>query len=59
LTCCVATHTRRPWSTPAVGAIGAKRPARLLGWGRNTLTRKLKALRLDPNTPTVEDAEVL
>jgi len=31
--------------------------ARLLGWGRNTLTRKLKALRLDPDIPAVEDAE--
>jgi len=31
--------------------------ARLLGWGRNTLTRKLKELRLDPDTPEVGNAE--
>lgn len=31
--------------------------AHLLGWGRNTLTRKIKELRLDPNTPAVENAE--
>jgi len=31
--------------------------ARLLGWGRNTLTRKIKKLRLDPDPPAVENAE--
>ncbi|WP_256091424.1 nitrogen regulation protein NR(I) [Candidatus Thiosymbion oneisti] len=31
--------------------------ARLLGWGRNTLTRKIKELRLDPDTPVVKNAE--
>jgi len=31
--------------------------ARLLGWGRNTLTRKIKELRLDPDTSAVKNAE--
>ena len=32
--------------------------ARLLGWGRNTLTRKIKELRLDLDSPVAGDKEV-
>jgi len=32
--------------------------ARLLGWGRNTLTRKIKELRLDLDNPVGKGAEV-
>jgi len=31
--------------------------ARLLGWGRNTLTRKIKELHIDLNTPAIDGAE--
>jgi len=31
--------------------------ARLLGWGRNTLTRKINELGLDSDAPAVKDAE--